>query len=845
MKKCYKSLVFVVSLFVFTLISSLFFVSYADDVIGKSKVDFWNSDTNSVASAELDVFQNEKYVYAVLPDQSIAIVYFLGNDKEVNIAADFPNQTVTAICTQAFNAFCGEYKTTEPINGHEIIQGMNFTSIVIPDTVTYIGKWNFVQAGNRYITDIHFPSSLKHLGYGTPQNTKFEVIPYIPSDALAENYYFVGNNSKKLQLEEGYIVIPSMFCDNHNATTVVIPSGVKVIKEGAFAGLHNAEITIPESVEEIEKGSFVGSNNLNNTYIVVAGSYAEQWATDKGYKKKIIIPVKSIELDNSSLLLNKGKSSSLKAVLSPADASTKKVEWISSDSAIATVNNGTVKGIACGECDIICKSTDGSGVQAVCHVSVIQMVQNIQAKEKKVTIPFGESYKPEITIKPDDATDKSLSWSSSNPNVCSVNETGEIYANGAGVCDITGLANDGSGKNVKIQVSVPIFSTPEFSYTISEKGETCIPIDLNKADISIINHKPSNQNILLYNLDEQGLHVYPIKEGSTSITLSNKNDPKDKSIISLAIEDSAVFTDSDPLQAFITLEKAKVDAGESIKASYAICGGKAPYTIIECYGRCQMPNGSINGTPHREAKNAAGNVSLKVLPGSVEAWLELSVKDADGNVIKAESNHAKVKALQVSYDCSYVIAARNEPMEITFSVTGGSGNYTAEIQWDIFGNNGEDGIRNIHKETKKINDKGVFSYTPLSGYGVECFITIKDSKNPNLLIRNSNPRGAVLADDWSLKITYDQPIATQGEPFYADLHFVGKSPDILETCYWRFRSEDGTNGETIEINSSDYIKKEDNVLSVSYTPSSKGTLYLYLTLAGYDNTFITRSITVE
>ncbi len=59
-------------------------------------------------------------------------------------------------------------------------------------------------------------------------------------------------------------------------------------------------------------------------------------------------------------------------IISPKEATNKKVEWISSDPEIATVNNGRIKGITAGTCDIICRALDGYGAEAVCHVTVTE-----------------------------------------------------------------------------------------------------------------------------------------------------------------------------------------------------------------------------------------------------------------------------------------------------------------------------------------------------------------------------------------------------------------------------------------------------------------------------------------
>ena len=182
------------------------------------------------------------------------------------------------------------------------------------------------------------------------------------------------------------------------------------------------------------------------------------WSTQPDSKVKaqaqVVVQqaVTGIELPENELTISLGKSATIKPVILPADAANKKLEWSSSDELVATVNNGNVKAVSCGECDIICKSADGSEISGKCHVTIIQMVQSIQSKNNNMTVYCGNTYDTEITIKPEDATNKELSFSSSDETVCTVNEKGVITAVGAGNCKITCSSTDGSGKSVTISI---------------------------------------------------------------------------------------------------------------------------------------------------------------------------------------------------------------------------------------------------------------------------------------------------------------------------------------------------------------------------------------------------------
>lgn len=81
-------------------------------------------------------------------------------------------------------------------------------------------------------------------------------------------------------------------------------------------------------------------------------------------------PVAQITLKPTSLSLQEGKSSTVKATIRPSDAANKSVKWSSSNTKVATVSNGVVKAVKAGSARITCTAQDGSGISASCSVTV-------------------------------------------------------------------------------------------------------------------------------------------------------------------------------------------------------------------------------------------------------------------------------------------------------------------------------------------------------------------------------------------------------------------------------------------------------------------------------------------
>lgn len=160
------------------------------------------------------------------------------------------------------------------------------------------------------------------------------------------------------------------------------------------------------------------------------------------------VPVENITLEPGSAVLSVGKTLSIKAIVAPKNATAKKPEWSSSDEAIATVQNGKVKGIAPGTATITAKATDDSGISASVEITVVQPVKKITSENAKLILAPGTTWEPEITITPADATIQKLSWTSSNDKIANVDENGEITAVSVGKCNIVGTATDDSKQKI-------------------------------------------------------------------------------------------------------------------------------------------------------------------------------------------------------------------------------------------------------------------------------------------------------------------------------------------------------------------------------------------------------------
>ncbi len=166
-------------------------------------------------------------------------------------------------------------------------------------------------------------------------------------------------------------------------------------------------------------------------------------------------PVTGITLNKTSISLQKGGTYTLIATVSPSYASNKTVTWMSSNDSVATVDaNGKVTAVATGTATISVIANDLSGNGADCEVIVIQPVTDIVLSNSSVNLKTGGTYTLTATVSPSNATNKTLTWKSSNTAVATVDSNGKVTAVGAGSATITATAKDGSGKSASCSVTV-------------------------------------------------------------------------------------------------------------------------------------------------------------------------------------------------------------------------------------------------------------------------------------------------------------------------------------------------------------------------------------------------------
>ena len=237
-------------------------------------------------------------------------------------------------------------------------------------------------------------------------------------------------------------------------------------------------------------------------------------------------PIETIILNKTDITLTKGTSETLQAIINPSDTTDDKtLKWTSSNPDVATVDNtGKVTAVGGGTATITVKSQNGK--EASCEVKVTSKIESISLNKSNITLSKGTSETLKATINPSDTTDdKTLKWTSSNPNIATVDENGKVKAVGGGDTTITVKSKNGKEASCEVKVTSKIesISLNKSNITLSKGTSETLKATINPSDATddkTLTWKSEDENIA--KVDGNG-KVTGVGTGTTNITVTTSN----------------------------------------------------------------------------------------------------------------------------------------------------------------------------------------------------------------------------------------------------------------------------------------------------------------------------------
>ena len=357
-----------------------------------------------------------------------------------------------------------------------------------------------------------------------------------------------------------------------------------------------------------------------------------------GWTNDVVFPVKSVTLDNTSLQMVAGSpetgTATQTATVKPEQASDKTVFWLTSNKKVATVDdNGKVTAVGSGEAKI---TATAGGKTATCTVKVTVLVTGITLDKTELEMAVGGDPVTLVAkLTPDGVTDKTVTWSSSNEKVATVDANGKVTAIGDGEATITAKAGDKEAScDVFVRNVVPISG-----------------ITLDKTELSM-------------------------KVGDSPVTLTAKVTPEgasDKTITWSSDNEKVATVDANGMVTAVGNGDAKITAKAGDKT--ATCTVKVT-TVVN-----GITLDKTNLT--MEVIDAPVKLTATVTPdGAIDktvTWssdkTDVVTVDADGNVTVVGRGEATITAKAGDYSATCTVKVTNT---VTLSKLDGSARFTAK-----------------------------------------------------------------------------------------------------------------------------------------------------------------------
>ncbi|UPZ16944.1 Ig-like domain-containing protein [Flavobacterium humidisoli] len=212
-------------------------------------------------------------------------------------------------------------------------------------------------------------------------------------------------------------------------------------------------------------GTYVNPYNNNATVTLTAGttrSFAAYEYLVLTNTNAPIVAVTGVSVSPTTVTVGLGTTQQLNATIAPANATNQNVTWTSSNTAVATVNaSGLVTAVAAGTATITVKTVDGNKTATSAITVAAIPVSSVAVSPTSASLYAGNTQQLSATISPANATNKNVTWSSSNNAIATVNSSGLVTAVSAGTATITATTQDGN-KTASATITV----NPNTNFTV-------------------------------------------------------------------------------------------------------------------------------------------------------------------------------------------------------------------------------------------------------------------------------------------------------------------------------------------------------------------------------------------
>ena len=436
-----------------------FYAKYITEIEIPEYVTYNNRTWRVSSIGEIKLYHTNNFVKAILPE----LLETLGDGAFYNFGY------------KAFEIVGAE--TVRKIGREAFYKCQKNTSLIDLTHVEEIGRAAFFMCDSLHV--VHLPSIKKlaptafmFVQQGAPGKTSkglYEIVLGSDLEEIPDSCFW---NQSALQVVEISSNINRIgkkaFRNCCSLSYIELPSGLTQIDDSAFQYCYKLDTLVVHSNTPPSLGSNVFLNCPKSILYVPYGCKSAYQAANywNGFKEIVemeqeTIMATDITLNQSTLPFNAAnQTATLTATVTPANATNKSVTWNSSNTAVATVDaNGKVTAVADGTATITATTVDGTNLSATCEVTVAIPVPatGISLNNTMLNLTaVGQTATLTATVTPANATNKSVTWTSSNTAVATVDANGKVTAVADGTATITATTADGTNLSATCEVTVAI-----------------------------------------------------------------------------------------------------------------------------------------------------------------------------------------------------------------------------------------------------------------------------------------------------------------------------------------------------------------------------------------------------
>ena len=320
----------------------------------------------------------------------------------------------------------------------------------------------------------------------------------------------------------------------------VTPSRIEIIEGGsaALSASVSPEAASDRAVAWSSSDRSVATVDKAGTVQGLKPGTATVTATAEGKSGTCAVTVKAkavnvteVTLDMTELTLTEGETGTLTATVKPDNADNRKVTWSSDKTDVATVGgDGRVTAVKAGEA-VVTVTTEDGGKTATCKVTVkakAVSVTEVTLDKTELTLTEGETETLTATVKPDNADNRKVTWSSDKTEVATVDGAGRVTAVKPGEAVVTVTTEDG-GKTATCKVTVKAKAVPvtgvevnPWAVTLSVRGTSKLSYTIRPADATNQNVKWESESPSVATVDSEG-NVQGVAAGTAKICVTTED----------------------------------------------------------------------------------------------------------------------------------------------------------------------------------------------------------------------------------------------------------------------------------------------------------------------------------